>query len=88
MNVELKFVVVKTFQKALTRQISEAVRTRHRGEDLILNKKGAFNRCTVPELVVKYKIKIWEDEKKKFAASPDFAETKLTQWKSEEEVHV
>ena len=27
---------VKTFQKALTRQISEAVKTRQRGEDLIL----------------------------------------------------
>ena len=61
MDLKFKFVIVKTFQKALTRQISEAVRTRKRGEDLILNKKGVFNRCAVPELAVKYKSKMWDD---------------------------
>ena len=39
MDLKFKFVVVKTFQKALTQQISEAVSTRKRGEDFILNKK-------------------------------------------------
>ena len=63
MDLQFKFVIVKTFQKALTRQISEAVRTRKRGEDLILNKKGVFNRCALPELAVKFKSKMWEDER-------------------------
>ena len=43
MDLSFKFSIVKTFQKALTRQISETVRTRQRGEDLLLNKKGVFN---------------------------------------------
>ena len=47
-NVRFKFVIRKTFQKALTGQLSEAVRTRQRGEDLILNKKGIFNLGVLP----------------------------------------
>ena len=34
---------------------------------MILNKKGVFNRCAVPELAVKYKSKMWEEERSKFA---------------------
>ena len=56
MDLEFKFVIVKIFQKVLTRQISEALRTRQRGEDLILNKKRVFNRCAVPELAVKFNL--------------------------------
>ena len=41
---------------------------------MILNKKGVFHRCAVPELAVKSKM--WEDEKHKFKAAPD-AETEL-----------
>ena len=66
MDVKWNFVVIKTFQKALTRQISEAVRTRTRGEHLILNSKGVYNRCAVPELAVLHNNKIWEDERRKF----------------------
>ena len=47
MDLGFKFVIVKTFQKALTRQISEPV-----------IKKGVLNQCAVPELAVKYKSKI------------------------------
>ena len=50
----------------MTRHISEAVRTRKRGEDLILNKKEVFNRCAIPELTVNFKSKMWEDERSKF----------------------
>ena len=46
-----QFNIVKTFQSALTRQISEAVRIRRRGEG-ILNSKGVYNRCALPRLVV------------------------------------
>ena len=63
MDVIWKFVVVKTVQNALTQQISEAVRMRKRGEHLILNTKGVFNPCAVPELAVKHNSKIWEEEK-------------------------
>ena len=73
--MEFQFVVVKTLQKALTRQISEAVRTRQRGEDLIINKKCVFNLCVVPELAVKFKSKMCEEEKRKFEPTPDCAET-------------
>ena len=34
-----------------------------------------FNRCVVPELAVKYKSKIWKDEKYKFKAVPYGPET-------------
>ena len=71
MDLSFKFSIVKTFQKALTRQISETVRTRQRGEDLLLNKKGVFNRCEIPKLAVQYKSKMWEDEKNKFEPASD-----------------
>ena len=41
MDLDLKFVIVKSFQKALTRQISEAVRTRKRGRISSSTKKGS-----------------------------------------------
>ena len=75
MDLGFKFVIAKTFQKALTRQISDAVRTRKMGEDLILNKKGVFNRCAVPELAVKYKNKMWKEERSKFEAVQERPET-------------
>ena len=61
-----KFVIIKTFQKSLTRQLSEAVRIKQRGEDMVLNKKGVYNRCAVPELAVVHNSKLWEEEKRKF----------------------
>ena len=36
---------------------------------LILNTKGVFNRCAVPELTVKHISKMWEEEKKKFSGA-------------------
>ena len=77
MDVEYKFVVVSTFQKALTRQISEVVRTTQRVEDLILNKKGVFNQWAIPELAVKFKCKMWEEERRKFEPTPDLATVSL-----------
>ena len=77
-SVKFEFSVIKRFQNAMTRQISEAVRTRQRGEDLILNKKVVFNRCAVPELAVKFKSKMWEDEKMKFREAPDIVQTLRT----------
>ena len=40
LDLKWKFVIIKTFQKSLTRQLSEAVRIKQRGEDMVLNKKG------------------------------------------------
>ena len=45
------FRVVKTFENALARQVSEAVGIRRRG-DCTLNSKGVYNRCSLPRLVV------------------------------------
>ena len=42
---------------------------------MILNKKGVFNRCAVPELAVKYKSKMWEEEWSKFETVQDIPET-------------
>ena len=65
-DLKWKFVVVRVFQRALSRQVSEAVRTRKRGEHLILNIKGVYNRCAVPELAVKHHDRIWQEERNKF----------------------
>ena len=59
-------MVVRTFQSALARQVAEAVRTRQRGTENILNKQGVFNRCAIPELTVVHNDRIWEEEKRKF----------------------
>ena len=66
MDLAWKFVVIKTFQKSLTRQLSEAVRIKLRGEDNVLNDKGVFNRCAIPEIAVTHNDKIWKEEKSKF----------------------
>ena len=49
-DLHFKFVVIKTFQLALSRQVAEAAGTRRRGVSNILNSKGVFNRCAIPEL--------------------------------------
>ena len=61
-----KFVVVKTFQKALMHQLSEAVRINLKGEDNILNDKAVLNICAVPEITVTHNSKILAEEKDKF----------------------
>ena len=33
---------------------------------MVLNKKGVYNRCAVPELAVVHNSKLWEEEKRKF----------------------
>ena len=42
---------------------------------MILNKKGVFNRCAVPELAVKYESKMREDEWSKFKEVQERPET-------------
>ena len=42
---------VKSFQDALTRQVSEAVRISMRGEG-ILNSKTEYSRCRIPRLTI------------------------------------
>ena len=66
---EFQFKVIKTFQSALDRQISEAVRIRRRGES-VLNSKGVYNRCSLPRLVV-------EQEKPKDNQAQPNKETKV-----------
>ena len=60
-NPNFSFKVVKTFQSALSRQVSEPVRitTRQESKDTeILNIKGTFNRCSLPSLVIQQYDKI------------------------------
>ena len=75
LDVEYKFVVIRVFQKALMRQLSEAVRIRSRGEENIINEKGVYNRCAVPELAVVHNTRIWNEEKSKFSAKRMEGET-------------
>ena len=44
--------LVKTFKSALTRQVSEAVRMKRWGEDVVLNSKSEFNRCILGRLTL------------------------------------
>ena len=44
--------LVKTFRSALTRQVSEAVRMKRWGEDVVLNSKSEFNRCILGRLTL------------------------------------
>ena len=56
-TTEFRFSVIRRFQTAMTRQISEAVRIRRLGgEDSLLNSlvPASYNRCSLPRLVVKY----------------------------------
>ena len=66
LDLKWKFSVIKTFQSSLTRQISEAVRIKTRGEDRVLNEKGVYNRCAIPEIAVTHNDKLWNQEKAKF----------------------
>ena len=50
-QASFEFRVHSTFQKALARQITEAVLIRRAGE-ATLNSKGVYNRCALPRLVV------------------------------------
>ena len=72
MDVEWEFKVVKVFQKALMRQLSEAVRIKKRGD--VLNEKEVYNRCAVPELAVVQNEKICKAEKEKFRKDVGAAE--------------
>ena len=44
--------LVKTFRSALTRQVSEAVRIKKWGVDVVLNSKSEFNRCILGRLTL------------------------------------
>ena len=46
---KFKFKLISSLIDLLTRQISEAVRIKRRGVE-ILNSKSEFNRCRVPRL--------------------------------------
>ena len=85
MTLKWKFVVVRVFEKALTRQISEAVRTRQRGEHLILNIKGVYNRCAIPELAVKHHDRMWQEERSKFATTTTVDSSSVAVQAEEEE---
>ena len=43
---------IKFLNAPLTRQISEAVRIERMGEDILLNSKGEYNRCTLGRLTI------------------------------------
>ena len=43
--------VVGSFQDAMSRQLSEAIRIELRG-DSVLNSKSEFNRCRIPRLTI------------------------------------
>ena len=75
LNLKWRFKVIRTFQKSLTRQLSEAVRIKLKGEDRVLNDKGVYNRCAVQEIAVVQNQKIWSDEKKKFTKEHTEPET-------------
>ena len=57
---DFSFKVIKTFQSALMRQVSEAVRVERRGK--VLNSKGIYNRCSLPRLTVQQNDKVVEPE--------------------------
>ena len=48
---KFEFRVAQTFQSALTRQVSEAVMIRRKG-DAVINSKGVYNRCYLPRLTI------------------------------------
>lgn len=58
---DFSFKVIKTFQSALMRQVSEAVRVEKRGK--VLNSKGIYNRCSLPRLTVQQNNKVVEPDK-------------------------
>ena len=57
---DFSFKVIKTFQSALMRQVSEAVRVERRGK--VLNSKGIYNRCSLPRLTVQQNDKVVEPD--------------------------
>ena len=57
---DFSFKVIKTFQSALMRQVSEAVRVERRGK--VLNSKGIYNRCSLPRLTVQQNDKMVEPD--------------------------
>ena len=77
----LKFKLISSFKYPLTRQLSEAVRIKRRGVD-ILNSKAEYSCCQVSQLGIKWKagnIKMIKAARKKRI----FQEKKmiLTDWK-------
>ena len=44
--------LVKSFKSSLTRQVSEAVRMKRWGEEVVLNSKSEFNRCILGRLTI------------------------------------
>ena len=53
---EIRFILkpVRWFKTALERQISEAVRIRRYGADVVLNSKSEFNRCEIRRLTIEH----------------------------------
>ena len=47
-----EFRIIRNFQSALVRQVTEAVMISRRGENGVLNSKGVFNRCKLPRLII------------------------------------
>ena len=58
---DFSFKVIRTFQSALMRQVSEAVRVEKRGK--VLNSKGIYNRCSLPRLTVQQNDRVVEPDR-------------------------
>ena len=80
-QASFEFRVHSTFQKALTRQITEAVLIRRAGE-ATLNSKGVYNRCALPRLVVECGKSKKQDEGSK-NTNIDWVERKKTAKRTE-----
>ena len=75
---KFQFNIIRTFQSALTRQISEAVRIRRRGEG-VLNSKGVYNRCALPRLVIEQPQPTPASQQE---SSPDIQEHPASGWET------
>ena len=73
---KFKFKVVASFQDALTRQVSEAVRIDLRGSG-VLNSRSEYSRCRLPRLMIdteEWRVKKKEEKK---ALEPDKIVTEI-----------
>ena len=71
-------LVIKTFQSALTCQVSEAVRIKTREKDkkvYVLSIKGTFNRCSLPSLALVQYDRVVSQETKTPDEEPTFSKT-------------
>ena len=93
---EPKFLLrpIKFLTTALTRQLSEAVRIQRLGEDVVLNSRGEYNRCTIGRLTLnednkkKDNVNIEKDNKKKKQAEDNIQrwEKDKALWRRAQEV--